>query len=51
MENGKGLKMDFIKKILCKISSHKLKMAGACPFTGKTYNYCERCGSLVEKMS
>lgn len=28
---------------MCGIRGHDLKMAGTCPFTQKTYNYCDRC--------
>ena len=32
-----------LKKMICGIKGHTLKMAGTCPFTQKTYNYCDRC--------
>ena len=36
-----------IKYIICKIKSHKLVEAGSCPFTGSTYQYCERCSAMI----
>ena len=40
-----------IKKILllfiCKFKKHILVNAGACPFTGKSYNACTRCGAMI----
>lgn len=36
-----------LKSIFCKIKSHKLVSAGSCPFTGSTYDYCERCGLMI----
>lgn len=41
-----------IKKIFnvinCKINSHLLVDVGSCPFTGKSYNLCTRCGAMTE---
>jgi hypothetical protein len=36
------------KSVYCKIVGHKLKRAGACPFTGKTYDVCDRCLNMIE---
>ena len=36
-----------IKKIVCRIAGHTLVDAGACPYTGSTYQYCERCKSMI----
>ena len=36
-----------IKYFICKIKSHKLIKAGLCPFTGKNYNVCTRCGAMI----
>jgi hypothetical protein len=36
-----------IKTIVCKIKGHVLQMAGTCPFTGSTYQYCERCSAMI----
>jgi len=33
----------------CKIRSHNLVDAGACPFTGKNYAACLRCGVTITK--
>ncbi len=36
-----------INKVLCLIKGHDLTVdAGSCPFTGKTYKMCFRCGRL-----
>jgi hypothetical protein len=34
---------------ICKIKSHILVDAGSCPFTGKSYNACIRCGANITK--
>ena len=34
---------------ICKIKSHNLVDAGSCPFTGKSYSACLRCGVTVTK--
>ena len=31
--------------ITCWLLKHKWVSAGSCPFTGKTYDVCERCTS------
>jgi len=36
-----------IKSIFCKIKGHVLVMAGSCPYTGSTYEYCERCTAMI----
>jgi hypothetical protein len=36
-----------IKFFICKIKKHILISAGSCPFTGKSYNICARCGITV----
>jgi len=36
-----------LKLIICKIKKHTLVVAGACPFTGKNYNACTRCGAMI----
>ena len=33
--------------IICYMSNHKLIKAGSCPFTGVTYDYCERCNKMI----
>ena len=35
--------------IKCKIKNHILVDAGSCPFTGKNYNACTRCGAMIVK--
>ena len=35
------------KYLICKIKKHTLVSAGSCPFTGKTYNACTRCGTMI----
>jgi hypothetical protein len=34
---------------ICKIKSHILVDAGSCPFTGKNYQACLRCGETIAK--
>jgi|LauGreDrversion4_2_1035121.scaffolds.fasta_scaffold06075_4 hypothetical protein len=36
-----------IKKIVCRIAGHTLVDAGTCPYTGSTYQYCERCTAMI----
>jgi hypothetical protein len=36
-----------IKSLICKTKKHSLVSAGSCPFTGITYQYCERCAAIV----
>jgi len=42
-----------IEKILllfiCKFKKHTLVNAGSCPFTGKDYVACLRCGATIAK--
>jgi hypothetical protein len=35
--------------IKCKIKGHLLMSAGSCPYTGKTYDECTRCGVNIAK--
>jgi hypothetical protein len=35
------------KIIICQFKNHELIGAGACPFTGKNYNACTRCGGII----
>jgi len=35
--------------IVCKFKKHTLVSAGACPFTGKSYMACLRCGATIAK--
>ena len=39
--------MLIVKMIKCKFKGHQLVAAGSCPFTGSTYEYCERCGAMI----
>jgi len=34
---------------VCKLKSHNLIDAGSCPFTGKKYAGCIRCGATIAK--
>lgn len=34
-------------KIKCKRVGHELADAVSCPFTGKTYRGCTRCGEMT----
>jgi len=36
-----------IKKAICRIKGHTLVVAGSCPYTGSTYQYCERCSAMI----
>jgi hypothetical protein len=36
-----------IKSIKCKFVGHSLQFAGQCPFTGSSYEYCERCELMI----
>jgi hypothetical protein len=36
-----------IKSVICKFKGHNLVEAGSCPFTGSTYQYCERCTAMI----
>jgi len=38
-----------IKIIICKIKGHILTQAGTCPYTGSTYDYCERCSNMIPR--
>lgn len=40
-------KVNLIKALICGIKEHKLVMAGTCPFTGSTYQYCKRCSAMI----
>ena len=39
--------MLIVNVIKCKIKGHILVPAGSCPFTGSTYQHCERCGAMI----
>jgi hypothetical protein len=39
----------WISKIICKLIKHNLTPAGACPFTGRDYYYCQRCRGMVPR--
>ncbi len=36
-----------LKIITCKFKNHQIISAGSCPFTGKSYNACTRCGATI----
>ena len=38
-----------LKTIKCKAVGHTFVEAGSCPFTGLSYNYCERCELMLPK--
>ena len=40
---------NIINYFICKIKKHNMVDAGSCPFTGKTYMGCLRCGGTVAK--
>ena len=35
--------------LICKFKKHTLIDAGSCPFTGKDYAACLRCGATIAK--
>ena len=35
--------------LICKFKKHTLVSAGSCPFTGKDYVACLRCGATIAK--
>jgi hypothetical protein len=37
----------FAKLLICKVTEHVLVAAESCPFTGITYQYCERCTAMI----
>lgn len=39
-----------IKAIICIFKKHTLVSAGSCPFTGKSYEACTRCGKTEVKI-
>lgn len=41
-----GLKI--FKIIICIFKKHNIVNAGSCPFTGKNYIACTRCGKVIE---
>ena len=36
-----------IEKIKCKKNGHIFEESVSCPFTGKSYRGCSRCGELI----
>lgn len=36
-----------IKKIICLFTKHKFNLSPVCPFTGKAYDICQRCGLTI----
>ena len=38
-----------IKAIICIFKKHTLVDIGGCPFTGKSYEACKRCGKTSAK--
>ena len=38
-----------INRIVCQIRGHVLEQAGTCPFTGSTYDYCDRCNAMIPR--
>jgi len=41
--------INLIKSIKCKIKGHSLNLAGSCPFTGSTYDYCDFCQAMIPR--
>jgi hypothetical protein len=42
---------NIIKFLKCKISGHKLIYGGACPFTGMSYDNCEKCDMMIPRQA
>jgi hypothetical protein len=40
---------DIINYFICKVKTHMIIDGGSCPFTGKNYNSCIRCGVNIPK--
>jgi hypothetical protein len=36
-------------KLKCRYKGHILTQAGTCPYTGSTYDYCERCSNMIPR--
>lgn len=43
------LLMKIINKIKCYFSGHNFIVAGSCPYTGSTYDYCDKCHIMVPR--
>jgi len=38
-----------LKIFICKLKGHNFVDAGSCPFTGKSYSACLKCGATIAK--
>jgi hypothetical protein len=38
-----------LKIFICKLKGHNFVDAGSCPFTGKNYAACLKCGTTITK--
>jgi len=40
---------NMFSKLKCRYKGHILTQAGTCPYTGSTYDYCERCSNMIPR--
>lgn len=45
----KAIKDMLVANTVCKAIGHKTVEAGTCPFTGATYDYCNRCSHMIPR--
>ncbi len=38
-----------LNRLKCMYKGHSLKQAGTCPYTGSTYDFCERCDYMIPR--
>jgi len=49
-ESASEERRQLINRIICRLKGHvELIAAGSCPYTGSTYDYCERCGFMIPR--
>lgn len=41
--------INLFKAIICKFKGHDLEYAGSCPFTGSTYDVCNKCMAMIPR--
>jgi hypothetical protein len=39
----------YLNRIKCYFKGHNLIEAGQCPYTGSTYDYCDRCEIMIPR--
>lgn len=40
---------NYFNRIKCYFKGHYLIEAGACPYTGSTYDYCKKCEMMLPR--